>query len=197
MPIAEAAALVQHVIPAPLRARLVRTGEAVSPNELERQAKAWHKCAACRDSGTTGTAIDSNLRFCGCAAGIEAQYRDRADWPELEIARVHAGTKALLVEALRALNLQFAGDALQDADVVDDGERLEITPATAADAVCVTESDVMAVLGRVHWQRAVRIIRPGAAMPADEERVPVNGTAPRPITQADVEALVAQRGAAR
>ena len=196
MPIAEAVALVQTVIPWPLRARLVRTGEAVSPNELERQAKAWHKCAACGDSGTTGTAIDSNLRFCGCAAGIEAQYRDGADWPEREIGRVHAGAKALLVAACRALNLQFAGDALQDADVVDDGETLEITPATIADAVCVTDADVKKALGRVRWQRVVRIVR-SPAMPADEACAPVNGTAPRPITQADVEALVAQRGAGR
>ena len=171
----------------------MRTGEAVSPNELERQAKAWHKCAACGDSGTTGTAIDSNLRFCGCVAGIEAQYRDGADWPEQEIARVHADVKPLLVAALRALNLQFAGDSLEAAAIVDDGAALEINLAPEH-AICVTDADVKKALGRVRWQRVVRIVR-SPATPADEARVPVNGTAPRPITQADVEALVAQRGA--
>ena len=170
MPIAEAGALVEHVIPWPLQARLVRTGEAVSPNELERQAKAWHRCTACRDTGTTGSAIDSDLRFCGCAAGVEAEYRDGADWPAREIERVHAGVKALLVEACRSLNRQFAGDGLQDADLADDGAILEIRPKTEADAICISDTDVQEALGRVGWQRVVRIVRPG------------------PITRADIEA---------
>ena len=196
VPIAEAAALVQCAIPWPLQARLERTGEGIIPTELERQARAWHRCVACRDAGTTGSAIDSDLRFCGCVAGIEAQYRDGAGWPEEETARVHADAKALLVEACRALDLQFAGDGLEAAGIVDDGVVLKVDLAPEH-AICVIESDVKEALGRVRWQRVVRIIRPGAAMPADEARAPVNGTAPRLITQADVEALMAQRGAAR
>jgi hypothetical protein len=162
MPIAEAAALValvERAIPWPLQARFERTGEAVSPNELERQARAWHRCAACHDTGTTGSAIDSNLRFCGCAAGIEAQYRDGADWPARETERVNADAKALLVAACRALNRQFTGDVLEGADVVDDGETLAITPATQADAICASDADVREALGRIGWSRAIRIQR--------------------------------------
>jgi hypothetical protein len=183
MAINEAKALVERAIPWPLQARFVRTGEAISPNELEGQAKAWHRCAACRDAGTTGSAIDSDLWFCGCAAGLEAQYRDGADWPARETERVHAGAKALLVAACRALNYQFAGDALECADVADDGKTLEIRPATAADAICISDADVLEALGRIRWQRVVRIIRPGSP--------PVNGAGIRPITAADFEGAAA------
>jgi hypothetical protein len=158
MPIAGAAALVKCAVPWPLQARFERTGEPVSPIELERQAKAWHRCAACRDSGTTGSTIDSDFRFCGCAAGIEAQHRDGADWPARETERVHAGAKALLVAACRALNRQFTGDAMEDADVVDDGDTLEISLGPEW-AIAVSDADVREALGRIGWQRAVRIQR--------------------------------------
>jgi hypothetical protein len=179
MLVGEAAALVGRVVPWPLRSELERTRELISPKDLEACARDWKRCDVCHDDGAIGNLIDKTLAFCGCVAGIEAQYRDGADWPARETERVHTGVKALLVEACRELNRQFAGDALEAANVIDDGENLEITPATAADAICVTDADVKEALGRVRWQRVVRIIRPGAAMPADEARVPVNGTVVR------------------
>jgi hypothetical protein len=165
VPIAEAAALVERAIPWPLRSELERTRELISPRELEARARDWKRCGKCHDDGTIGNAIDKTLAFCGCMAGVEAQYRDGADWPEQEMRRVHAGVKALLVAALRALNLQFAGDALEGADVGDDGETLEIIPATV-DLICVSNADVKEALGRIGWQRAVRIVSPGRPMPA-------------------------------
>lgn len=197
MPALQAFSHIQGRVPAlpwPLNARLVRTGATISPNELERQAKAWRRCVACDETGTMGSAIDRDLRFCECAAGVEAQYRDGANFAEQEIARVHADAKSLLVASCRALNRQFAGDALEAAAVIDDGGTLEITPATMVDSMCLTDADVQGALGRVGWKRAVRILRPCSPKAAREPQTPVSG-GPRPITQADIDAVLTQRRA--
>lgn len=86
-------------VPLPLKARLERARELISPNELARQISVWKRCPDCRDEGTLGSAIDRDLRFCGCPAGIETSYRGGADWAEREIARVHADAKSTLVAA--------------------------------------------------------------------------------------------------
>jgi hypothetical protein len=195
MPIAGAAGLVKCAVPWPLQARFERTGEPVSPNELERRAKAWHRCAACRDNGTTGSAIDSDLRFCGCAAGIEAQYRDGADWPARETERVHAGAKSLLLAACREMRLDFVGDAIEAAAVSDDGEALGIT-LTPEWVIAVSDADVKQALERIGWRRVVRITRP--ARPTETQAAPpLNGAGIRPIAAADFEPLLEQRRASR
>lgn len=144
--------------PAPLRLRLERTGEPISASELMRLKREWKPCPECRDGGVLGNALDRDLRFCNCPAGIEAGYRD-ADYPEREIARIHADAKTLLVAAANdVLPSGFFGDAIAESRVSDDGETLEITqPETI---YTIREDTLQQVLRRIGWKRAVRIERP-------------------------------------
>jgi hypothetical protein len=192
-PIVEAAALLRRAIPWPLKARFERTAVAVSPNELERQARAWQRCAACHDAGTIGSAIDKDLGFCGCPAGVEAQHRDGADWCAGEIERVHSGVRSLLLAASDALELFFVSLALEVAGIIDDGENLEIAVPDSY-AIAITQREMRQILERVGWTRQVKIIKAGAG-PAQAPAAPSNGNL-RPITQADVDAVLAQRRAA-
>jgi hypothetical protein len=47
---------------------------------------------------------------------------------------------------------------MEDADVVDDGDTLEISLGPEW-AIAVSDADVREALGRIGWQRAVRIQR--------------------------------------
>jgi hypothetical protein len=179
-------------VPRPLKARLERRGELISPNELERQISGWKRCPDCRDEGTLGSAIARDLRFCGCPAGIEASYPDGADWPEREIARVHADAKSLLVAACRAVGLAFTADAIEDSEVTDNGETLQVQLSDRQFGI--PEADVRRPVERLGWQRRILITggwhakrqpepaptaRPEAAAPA----------APHPEHQAEPVAI--------
>jgi hypothetical protein len=141
-------------VPLPLKARLERARELISPNELARQISAWKRCPDCRDEGTLGSAIDRDLRFCGCPAGIETSYRGGADWAEREIA-VHADAKSTLVAACRALGLAFTADAIEDSEVTDNGETLQVQLSDRQFGIL--EADVRHPVERLGWQRRVLI----------------------------------------
>jgi hypothetical protein len=193
--VAAAAALVERAIPGPLMARLLREGGLISANALAGQIAGWEPCPACHDAGTLGSAIDSDLGFCECAAGVEVRYRDGSDWPARETRRVHAGAKPLLLAACQELGMPFTSDGLEAAEIGDDGEVLRIE-VPAPYAICLTERDVMRILERVGWTRTVRIIEPGAARPAETLETPGNGN-PQPITQVDIDAALAARRAVK
>lgn len=149
----------QPPVPWPLQARLERTGDLISPAELTRQVASWRVCRSCRDSGALGNAIDKTLRFCGCVAGQERCHRDGASWPEQEIARVHASAQSLLTAACYDLRMNFAGDAVAEADLRDDGSVLEIVPAPLhAKIKAISENQARRALARVGWVRTPKIV---------------------------------------
>jgi hypothetical protein len=179
-------------VPQPLKARLERTGEFISPNELARHISGWKRCPDCRDDGTLGNAIDRDLRFCGCPAGIELSYREGAGWPEREIACVHADPKSLLVAACRAVGLAFSADAIEDSAVTDDGALLQVHLSDKQFGV--PEGDVRRTLERLGWQRRIFITggrqakrQPELAPIAKPE--PAAQAAPRPKLQAEPAAI--------
>lgn len=182
-------------VPRPLKGRLERTGELISPNALEAAIRGWKRCPSCQECGLLGTAIDRDLRFCACPAGIEESYRKGADWPAEEIARVHGSAKSILVAACCAIGLQFAADVITDAEVTDNGETLQVY---ASDRYFrTTEGDVCAAVARLGWQRRILITggldakrQPVAAPTAKQEAARPARSA---ITQADVDAEVAKR----
>ena len=153
-------------IPAALRARLERTGEMISPRALEAQARAWKRCTECDDLGTLGSAIDRTLAFCACMAGIEAIYRDGADWCERETARVHADAKSLLVAATDSPHGgSYLSIQLSESLVEDDGAKITIRPPNEMTRRCLEldRPGIQRALGRLGWTREVRIKRPEAA----------------------------------
>jgi hypothetical protein len=148
-----------------LRVRFKRIGGLVSPNELARQVFGWQRCPECKDGGILGNAVDRDLRFCGCPAGIEAQYppSDRTipaeerlhkgpDWPAEEIARVHASTKSLLVAAYGEIageTAHFIARMIESAEVVDDGKQIAIRPANPKDTEWLQLHVLYGVMSRV------------------------------------------------
>jgi hypothetical protein len=178
-------------IPRPLDARLKRTGELISPNELARQISGWKRCARCGDSGTIGAAIDQTLAFCGCLAGEEAAYIKGADSPAQEIARVHADAKSLLVAACHAVDCPFTADAIADCEVSDGGGVLEIRLPDWHFAI--DQGDVRKAAERLKWQRQV-VITSGKANPEPPPAAKPEPAAPTrpPITQADLDAKPAK-----
>jgi hypothetical protein len=204
MPAQQALRLVQSRVdrvPQLLKARLERTGELITPNELERQVRAWKSCPHCQD-GKRGSAIDRDLRFCACAAGIEAIHRDGADYPEQQIMLVHADAKSLLVAACHAVRSPFSADAIEESDVTDDGESLEIHLQGTGARHGLSESNVQAALDRVGLIRRI-VIRGGPQIlnppkPASNSRPasPICRSHPgglKSITQADIDAIMGRR----
>jgi hypothetical protein len=203
MPVAEAFTYLaaDRKLPWALREKLERTGELVSPNGLAAVAAAWKRCPDCSDTGKRGNPIDRDLRFCDCAAGIEAQYRDGADFPERETERVHVDARSLLMEACRELRQVLSEDLLaQAANVVDDGTSITITPGATDPLSKIyakdrgTQEDFQAVFRRLQWERVVvwdrggqDTAKPPASPPAS------NGGGLRTITDADFEPLLARR----
>jgi hypothetical protein len=174
-------------VPRPVKARLERTGEQISPNALEAAIRGWKRCAHCGDGGTVGNELDRTLAFCACAAGIEAGYDKGACWPTEETARVHANVKSLLVAACFAVEQPFVADAIGDSEVTDDGETLRIALPAAHFGIC--EADVRPAAERLGWQR--RIVITGGrqfSKPAPAAK-PEAAAAPlfKPITQADID----------
>jgi hypothetical protein len=197
MPAAQAYSRIQvrmegRGVPVPLKARLERTGELISPNDLGRQILGWKRCPDCHDEGALGNAIDRDLRFCGCPASIEASYRDGADWPEREIARVHADTKSLLVAACHAVGSLFAADAIAGCRVRDSGDKLEIHLPDGH--IGIDQCDISKASERLKWDRRILTSggrqRPHPASAAKREAA----TPTRPlITQADIDVELAKR----
>jgi len=145
-----------------LRRQLCRVGEPVSPAEVSARAQSWRRCRECGDSGSVGNPIDRTLRFCECYAGIEARYRDGADWPERRTAEVHSDARSLLAEAMEDLRLMFSADAMRLSEIFDDGERLEIYPRPEDVRLkTISQSDVARALDRVRWKRTVSIAGEG------------------------------------
>ena len=174
-------------VPRPVKARLERTGERISPNALEAAIRGWKRCAHCGDGGTVGNALDRTLAFCACAAGIEAGYDKGACWPTEETARVHANVKSLLVAACFAVEQPFVADAIGNSEVTDDGETLKI--ALPAAHFGIREADVRPAAERLGWQR--RIVITGGrqfSKPAPAAK-PEAAAAPlfKAITQADID----------
>jgi hypothetical protein len=166
MPLSEAVTHIQRSIPEVLRAKLQRTGELVSPNGLLALARAWKRCAECDDLGTVGSAIDSTLAFCGCAAGIEASYRDGGDWPARETARVHADAKSLLIAGAEAISrCSFLAIQIAESVVEDDGATLVIRAPneTSRRMLQVDHRAIEKALVRIGWEREVRVTRSEAA----------------------------------
>jgi hypothetical protein len=146
-------------IPWPLKARLERTGELISPNELKVRAGAWKRCPACLDQGKCGLAIDRDLRRCNCAAGEEVSHLSGPMWPEREIERVHADSRSLIAAACYAIDRPFVGDAVAEAEVLDDGNVLEIRPtASHLKTDTIHEDDIYAALRRVRLVRQVWLL---------------------------------------
>jgi hypothetical protein len=144
--------------PWPIEARLERTGEPISPNELAELARNWQRCPKCRDRGTSGNAIDRDLRFCSCLAGEEASHRDGRDCPEREIARTHADTRSLIAAACYEQEMLFTGDAIGEAEVRDDGSTVTIIRTLwHARIGAIREDDIARALTRVGWRRTVEI----------------------------------------
>ena len=190
----------------PLRARLERTGELISPAALKAAILGSKYCPECQDRGLLGTALDRTLRFCSCPAGTEAAFEptpaDLAkpaaaerfhrgpDWPAAETARVHADPKSRLVDACHDIGRPFAGDAIEASAVIDTGEVLEIRLPPDRFGVLV-ESDVRAALARLGWQRRIAITggpqakQQPAAAPATKPAAAAPSRAP--ITQADID----------
>src|SRR5262249_46333547 len=109
-----------------LRARLLRIGNLISPADVLAGSRVWKACRQCRDTGLVGSALAKTLKFCDCVAGEEWQYQHGADFPQAEIARVHASLKNRLVAAALECSLMFASDALANSDVNDDGKVLTV-----------------------------------------------------------------------
>jgi hypothetical protein len=179
-------------IPPPLKARLKRTGEPISPNELARQIFAWRRCAQCGDSGTIGAAVDKTLAFCPCAAGIEESCSKGADWPAQEMAHVHADAKSLLAAACHAVGCLFTADTIADSKVSDGGGVLEIRLPDGHFGV--DQSDVRKAAERLKWQRRI-VITGGRQQPQPAPAAKPEPAAPArpPITQADIDAELAKR----
>jgi hypothetical protein len=178
-------------IPPPLKAGLKRTGKLISPNELARQILGWKRCADCRDEGTLGNAIDRDLRFCGCPAGVEGAYSKGTDWPAQKIACVHASAKSLLVAACHAAERAFTADAVSEADVSDLGDTLEIRLQGVYAEWGIPEADMRQALERPGWRRR-NVIHGSKPKPAPQRAGPPAPARP-PITQADVERELAKR----
>jgi hypothetical protein len=195
-------------VPRPLKARLERTAELISPNALAAAIRGWNRCPECQDSGMVGTALDKTLAFCSCAAGMEAQHSplDRElKKPEAErfhkgpeycqqtVERVQESAKSLLLAACSAIELRFSADIIADSHVSDDGEMLEIhVPDTH---FAIDQDDVCKALGRLKQQR--RIVITGGRQVRRPQPVPASkpeAAAPAhpPIVQADVDAEVAK-----
>jgi hypothetical protein len=197
-------------VPKPLRVRLRRIGELIAPNELHRQSLSWQECNACKDTGILGTALDRDLRFCGCLAGDEAKFpaenpeippKERLhkgpDWPAEEIARVHATTKSLLVEAYGELDgntAQFIANMIESAEVVDDGKQITIHPAKPKDTEWLYLDVLYGVMSRVGLaDRSVEVkgkhtaafdpAKPAPAAPSEPQRKPAPTAPPEPERQ--------------
>jgi hypothetical protein len=196
-------------VPRALKWRLERTGEFISPSALGAAIRGWKRCPTCQDSGLIGRAIDKDLAFCSCAAGLEAQHAllDRElEKPEAErfhkgvdycrqtIERVHESAKSLLVAAYSVLEQQFAADVMADCEVSDDGEVLEIrVPDTH---FAMKEDDLREVLSRLKWQRGIVITGGRQVNRSHLTRAAIPGPRPAsrpPITQADIDAEIAKR----
>lgn len=183
----------RHGLPRILNLRLLRTGELISPNALEAAIMGWKHCPECHERGLLGNAIDRDLRFCGCPAGIEESYSQGVGWPTEEIARVHFSTKSLLAAACFAKGLQFTADAIAASEVTDNGEVLEIRhPDTHFG---IPEGDVHKAFGRLKWQR--RIVITGGWQAASARFPPAAKTEAAastraPITQADIDRALAE-----
>jgi len=173
-------------IPRWLAARLKRTGELISANELMRQICAWKRCPNCNDCGMVGNAIDRDLRFCSCQAGVEEAYGKGADWPANEIGRVHADAKSLLVAASHAIAAAFTADAIEAAEITDADGRLEIRLPVGH--LGIDEGDVRKALKRLKWERQISITGGRQPQPASKPE----GAAPTrpPITQADIDRII-------
>ena len=149
-------------IPFPLKAKLLRTNEYVSPNELRRQAAAWKTCRDCSDSGKLGSAIDRDLRWCACPAGVEYRIRDGEDWPASQIALVHASVKSLLAAAACEGDSQFTADVLLSSSIADDGAVVTVTvPHTHRHFF--GRDPLWAEVRRIGLERSVRIVVSSAA----------------------------------
>ena len=154
-----------------LKAKLERTNEYVSPDELLRLAKTWKRCTGCRDVGRVGSPIDRDLRWCSCPAAVEARYRDGDNWPELEIARVHASTKSLLIAACRELGSYFSADVVESAEVVDDGKQISIRLANPKDKILLGPRELCEPLSRVGLaDRTVEVAGAEKKGPATESK---------------------------
>jgi hypothetical protein len=202
---------VQRGVPKPLKAQLERTDQLIAPCELERQILAWNRCPKCSDVGLLGNAIDRDLRFCDCPAGREAQNAPTAaelakaerfhrgpDYPEREIKRVHSDSQSLLVASCRVVGLEFAGAAIENSSVSDDGTTLIITLGNRACALQPT--DVEGALIRINWRRIVQIDVPPAAKSGSTilPSATPEATAPaKPITQRDIDVELLKAGRLR
>ena len=187
--------------PWPLKARLERTGQPISPNALEAELRCWKRCPACEDRGKLGSPIDLDLRFCDCPAGTEVQCRDGNDCLEREMGRVHVDARSILIAACEELGQILSADLLrQAAAVVDDGTSITITPGATDPLSKIyakdrgTQEDFQAVFRRLQWERVVvwdrggqDTAKPPASPPAS------NGGGLRTITDADFEPLLARR----
>jgi hypothetical protein len=195
MPALQAFARIQTRVPAlprVLKARLTRTGELISPNALEAQARGWKRCPNCHDGGMIGDAIDKTLVFCGCPAGIEEMCIKGADWPAQEMARVHADAKSLLVAACHTVGCLFTADAITDSKVSAGGGVLEIRLPDGHFGI--DHGDVRNAAERLKWQRRI-VITGGRQQPQPAPAAKPEAAAPArpPITQADIDAELAKR----
>jgi hypothetical protein len=192
-------------VPRWLKAQLERTREFISPNALKDAILGRKRCPECQDRGQLGSALDQTLKFCDCAAGIEAaelptgreleqpaaeRFHRGPDWPAAETARVHAGAQSRLVDACHDIGRPFAADAIEASSVIDTGGVLEIRLPPDRFGVLV-ESDVRAALARLGWQRRIAITggpqakQQPAAAPATKPAAAAPSRAP--ITQADID----------
>jgi hypothetical protein len=183
------------VIPRPLQLRLNRTGELISPNELERQIRNWQRCSQCHDEGKLGNAIDRTLRFCPCAAGTELRYTDGENWPAKEIERVHADAKSLLVAACHATKHPFTADAFENSEVLDGIDQIDIH--LPGKTFKIPGEDLRDAVARLGWQRRIIIHGGRETKHSKSGAIATQESQPserQPITQADIDRVLARTG---
>ena len=148
-------------IPRPLKMHLQRTGEMISPKDLEQRVRTWNRCPECHDQGTVGNVLEKTLAYCGCISGQESRYAQGVDWVEREIARVHADCRSVLVTALLNNGEGFSADAIETAEITDDGVGLTIRLGSLHWFMqqVIKASYLQDILARCGYKRTVTIER--------------------------------------